>query len=466
MGACAGKQSVEARSVTATETSTDSGSVSPAVKAAFDPRAWSGTQCTSVPLEERYTAVGMLGEGAFGLVRKVSRTADGSVLAAKQLQKPAHGGIAWERALSEVELWKQLSSPFHPAVLTLIEVIETAAGFELITEFMAHGELFDALENIAFTEQTCRMVTLQIASALAHLHLRHKLAHCDVKPANILCCAADPTQCGSLKLADFGFCQRFTRRSAREFTVSCGTLEYFAPELVLNRKSQSASGGGAPVIRYGAQVDCWALGCVVYELLHGEPPYFAPTDDVHQMELILAHELTFPPESFATVSQPAQAFVSGLLAPEPASRLLIEEALRHPWLQPVTSERAREDLQLKLPDGINERRAARKVAHTRLRSATAKIIAMNRLSHGRPLSTSSEGERPTARPPAANSVAPVDDDDCVIITQPSPEALRALEVQMAEHPAAGAPPGRVARRPSEASEACSYHSDEMAPREI
>ena len=115
---------------------------------------------------------------------------------------------------------------------------------------------------------------MQIASAIAHLHLRHKIAHCDVKPANVLCRHADPTVAGSLKLADFGFCQRFVSRSKPCFTVSCGTLEYFAPELAANFRNTRARTG--LTVHYGAGVDIWALGCMVYELLHGEVSHAAP----------------------------------------------------------------------------------------------------------------------------------------------------------------------------------------------
>ena len=66
------------------------------------------------------------------------------------------------------------------------------------------------------------MVTVQLASALAHLHLHHQVAHCDLKPANILCKHKDVTELGCVKLADFGFCQRFKSHKEAQFTFNCG----------------------------------------------------------------------------------------------------------------------------------------------------------------------------------------------------------------------------------------------------
>ena len=57
-----------------------------------------------------------------------------------------------------------------------------------------------------------------------------------------------------------------------------------------------------------------------YELLHGEPPYFAPKDDELQLELIEKHELAFPDETFGQVSESGKAFIRGLLEPSVTKR--------------------------------------------------------------------------------------------------------------------------------------------------
>lgn len=86
----------------------------------------------------------------------------------------------------------------------------------------------------------------------------------------------DPTLIGALKLADFGLCKRFTAVGACDFDAVCGTVDYFAPELALNFAAHLAS---KPPVRYSAAVDCWALGCLVYELYYGQPPFAAGSDE-------------------------------------------------------------------------------------------------------------------------------------------------------------------------------------------
>ena len=327
----------------------------------------------------KYRAGARLGKGAFGVVSRVTRLADGAEFADKVVVKRGH----WQRQLAEVEVWKRVSEPAHPGILTLLDFVETADALHLVTEVMAGGELFEQLEaNDAFSEAACRQVGVQLVAAVAYLHLTHKTAHLDLKPANVLCRDAAITTPGCIKLADFGFAKPFKDARAPEFAQQCGTLEYYAPELVANHESRNAYSGATP---FGAGVDCWALGCVLYELLFGEPPFWSK-DESAQLALIKAHELKFPPEVFDKVSAGAKGLIRLLLDADAAARPTVDEALRHPWLQGTEDAELRELLDASLPAAAtrNRRRTSevRKEAHANLRSAITKVAAISAFSGG------------------------------------------------------------------------------------
>jgi serine/threonine protein kinase len=408
----------------------------------------------------------------------VERKSDGVMLASKAVLDPN------EQVLNEVALWEQVSSPYHDSILQLIEVVKTASELHFVTELMPYGELFDALDSMAFSEQACRMVGVQVASAIAFLHLKHNVAHCDIKPANVLCRYPDPTVLGSLKLADFGFCQKFTSRSRPEFTHVCGTLDYFAPELAASyRNARSRTG---LIVKYGPAVDVWALGCLVYELLHGEPPFFAPHDDELQAELIEKGDLQFPTESFEQVSSHGKDFICATLEPQASSRPYIEDVLRHAWLQPVHDEKTRESFMHKVSNSVDERRHERRTMNRRLRVSALKVMALRRLSDPNLLTTDylkaalhvRVPSRVAAPAPArvlpASAAGPTPEPSLspvplhltgghhgVTIESLSPQNLRAHNEEAQGASAPTVPP----RRPSDIS-VVSYHSDDMKAREL
>ena len=148
------------------------------------------------------------------------------------------------------------------------------------------GELFHQIVKLTyFSENLARHVIVQVAQGIRYLHEERGVVHRDIKPENLLFEPIDiqpspnPPQkqfeedkedegifrpgiggggIGRVKLADFGL----SKVVWDEQTMTpCGTVGYTAPEIVKDE-------------RYSKSVDMWALGCVLYTLLCGFPPFY------------------------------------------------------------------------------------------------------------------------------------------------------------------------------------------------
>lgn len=121
---------------------------------------------------------------------------------------------------------------------------------------------------------------------------------------------------GQIKIADFGLSKIVWDNQTM---TPCGTVGYTAPEIVKDE-------------RYSKSVDMWALGCVLYTLLCGFPPFYDESIEV-LTEKVAKGSYTFLSPWWDDISKSAQDLISHLLTVDPEKRYTIREFLAHPWIR-------------------------------------------------------------------------------------------------------------------------------------
>jgi eukaryotic-like serine/threonine-protein kinase len=180
-------------------------------------------------------------------------------VALKVLRSELAASIGTERFLHEIKITAHLR---HPHILPVFDSGE-AAGELWYTMPFVEGE---SLRQLLARQQTLDIpdavrITSEISSALGHAH-RHGIVHRDVKPENIL------LEDRQAVLADFGVARAINVAGGERLTsagLAVGTPAYMSPE--------EASGSEA----VDGRADIYALGCVLYEMLSGEPPFVGTT---------------------------------------------------------------------------------------------------------------------------------------------------------------------------------------------
>jgi serine/threonine-protein kinase len=209
----------------------------------------------------RFEVVRLAGRGGMATVYLGRDATTGDDVALKVLVRPSGASAeAVRRFAREVRIAGGLA---HPHLIPALDAGDDDAHLWYAMPYVAGETLRARLERerVLTLAQTARIVR-EIASALGHAHSRG-VVHRDVKPENILL-ALD----GRAMLADFGIARALMPEGEAPLTAvgtSLGTAAYMSPEQAL------AMGD------VDARTDLYALGCVAFEMLAGEPPHRAPS---------------------------------------------------------------------------------------------------------------------------------------------------------------------------------------------
>ncbi|MBM7115229.1 serine/threonine-protein kinase [Archangium primigenium] len=217
-------------------------------------------------LRDTYEIVSLLGKGGMGAVFLARHLRlKGKQVAIKVLLNSASlNPELYARFQREAEIASQLG---HPNIVEVIDFDTLPDGTPfLVMEYLRGESLEQRLERGPLPLAETLGLTRQVGSALQAAH-RAGIIHRDLKPANVFLV---PTDSGGVvgervKLLDFGISKMVDSQTLQtQDSVLIGTPQYMAPEQALGKNSE-----------IDARTDLFALGCIVYEMLAGRPPFAA-----------------------------------------------------------------------------------------------------------------------------------------------------------------------------------------------
>jgi len=267
-------------------------------------------------LADRYVIERELGQGGMATVYLAHDVRHDRKVALKVLRPELAAVIGAARFLQEIRTTANLQ---HPHILPLHDSGEAEGTVFYVMPYVEGESLRDRLtrERQLGIDDAIR-ITREVADALDYAH-RHGVIHRDIKPENIL------LHDGRALVADFGIALAVSKSDGgtrmTETGMSLGTPHYMSPEQAMGEREITAKS------------DVYALGCVLYEMLSGEPPFAGPT-----AQAIIARVLTEEPRSLViqrrTIPPHVEAAVQQALAKLPADRFAsaaqFSEALANP----------------------------------------------------------------------------------------------------------------------------------------
>lgn len=209
-----------------------------------------------------------MGNGAFGHVYLAQYKKNGKLYALKVLnKKKLVSKKHLKYAVGEANILKKMNSPF---VIKLYFTFQTPTNLYMALDNCSNGDLSELItsrEKLSLS--TARFIIAQLIFAVEYLH-KEKILYRDLKPENILI-ASD----GYIRLTDFGLSRE------NSFSMSfCGSPAYLSPEM-LDKKG------------VGFSSDIYGIGCVLYEMVVGMPPFFDENID-NLFEKIKNGKLRYP----------------------------------------------------------------------------------------------------------------------------------------------------------------------------
>jgi tetratricopeptide (TPR) repeat protein len=252
-------------------------------------------------LADRYSVERELGSGGMATVYLAEDLKHRRKVAVKVLKPELSAALGPERFLREIEILAGLD---HPHILPLYDSGEAEGYLYYVMPYVEGESLRDRLDREKqLPIDDAAQIALEVADALSHAH-SHGVIHRDIKPENVMLAG------GHARVADFGIARAITAAGGGRLTetgMAIGTPAYMSPE---QASADSDLDGRS---------DLYSLGCVLYEMLAGEPPFTGPT-----VESVVRQHLTSEPPPITTLRPAVPAEIATtlmrVLAKTPADR--------------------------------------------------------------------------------------------------------------------------------------------------
>lgn len=258
-------------------------------------------------LSDRYELGPELGHGGMARVLRGTDRQLGRHVAIKVLSPPYDRDQAFvERFRREAHAAARLN---HPSIVAVYDTGSDDGTHYIVTELVEGETLAELLaRGEPLPPQRVVDISTEIARALAAAHERG-VVHRDVKPGNVML-----TPEGRVKVVDFGIARAAGVESGTRSGLVLGSAPYLSPEQARGEPGDERS-------------DIYALGCVMYEMLTGQPPFTADTP-VATLYLHV-HEQAPPPSSVGEVPADLEAIVLRCLEKDPAARFQSATEFEH-----------------------------------------------------------------------------------------------------------------------------------------
>lgn len=276
-----------------------------------------------------YKKIEVKGKGGGGKVYKVHvKDHPESIWAIKKIKLAAGDEELKDSVFNEIELLLRLRG--HSCIIHM-EDYEIGEDYVYMVMECGDQDLAQALQKRQV--RSLRGVWRAMIDSVQVVH-DERVVHGDLKPANFLMVKKE------LKLIDFGIAKSIegndTTNIVRDNAI--GTLNYMAPEAFLGNQGASMGRKTDGSLKLGRPSDVWSMGCILYQMVYGRPPFHNLKNTVHKMQAITSpsHQIEFPSSGASGPVEPELLHVlKSTLERDPAKRPTIPQLRVHPWLVPV-----------------------------------------------------------------------------------------------------------------------------------